>query len=58
MEINKEELFRLYMEWVDFIIDECDWKTHFEPKEIVYKIADILEKNPDLFLNIKSGDNV
>lgn len=57
MEINKEELFRLYMEWVDKISDECDWKTHFEPKEIVYSIANILENNTDLFLNNKSDNN-
>ena len=57
MQINKEELFRLYMEWVDKISDECDWKTHFEPKEIVYSIASILENNTYLFLNNKSDNN-
>ena len=57
MEINKEELYDLYMQWVNNVADECDWKTHFEPKEIVYAIANILENNPDLFLNIKSDNN-
>ena len=36
------------MEWVNNVADELDWKTHFGPEEIVYAIADILEKNPDL----------
>tara|TARA_R110000868_G_scaffold216016_1_gene466144 strand:+ start:113 stop:286 length:174 start_codon:yes stop_codon:yes gene_type:complete len=48
MQINKEELYKLYMEWVDKVSDECDWKTSFGPEEIVYAISDILEKNPQL----------
>lgn len=48
MEINKEELHKLYMEWVNKVADEFDWKTHFETEEIVYAIANILETNPQL----------
>lgn len=48
MQINKEELYKLYMEWVNQVSEDCDWKTHFEPEEIVYAIANILENNPDL----------
>ena len=51
MEINKEELYKLYMEWVNKISEECDWKTSFNPEEIVYSIANILETNPDLIKN-------
>ena len=51
MEIDKVELHRLYMEWVNKVSDELDWKTHFGPEEIVYAIADILEKNPQLIKN-------
>ena len=29
MIIDKEELHRLYMEWVNQVADDCDWKTHF-----------------------------
>ena len=54
MEINKEELFKLYMDWVNHVVDECDWKTHFEPEEIVYAIAGILENNPELISTIKT----
>ena len=48
MEINREDLYKLYMDWVDEVLDECDWKTSFEPEEIVYAIAAILENNPKL----------
>ena len=55
MEINKQELFKFYMAWVDQVSEDCDWKTHFTPDEIVYKIADILEKNPQLIKNDTTG---
>ena len=48
MEINKEKLYELYMKWVNDVAEECDWKTHFGPKEIVNAIANILETNPEL----------
>jgi hypothetical protein len=48
MKINKEELYKLYMEWVDQVTEECDWKTSFGPEEIVNAIAHILETNPHL----------
>ena len=51
MEINKEHLYKLYMEWVDKVSKECDWKTSFGPEEIVYSIANILENNPNLITN-------
>jgi len=51
MKINKEELYKLYMEWVDKVAEECDWKTSFTPEEIVGAIATILENNPHLYMN-------
>ena len=48
MQIDKEQLHKLYMEWVDKVAEECDWKTTFEPKEIVYAIAKLLEEHPEL----------
>jgi hypothetical protein len=48
MKIDAEALLKLYMEWVDDVTEVCDWKTHFEPDEIVHSIARILERNPDL----------
>ena len=49
MKINKEELYTLYMEWVEQVTEECDWKTSFGPKEIVEAISTILENNPHLY---------
>lgn len=54
-EIDKEKLYKLYMEWVNDVAEECDWKTHFEAKEIVYAIAKILETNPELIYNDTTG---
>jgi hypothetical protein len=51
MNINKDELYKLYMEWVDRVSEECDWKTSFDPEEIVHSIANILENNPQLINN-------
>jgi hypothetical protein len=48
LKINTEELYKLYMEWVDDVSEVCDWKTHFTPDEIVDAIAKILEDNPNL----------
>jgi hypothetical protein len=38
------------MEWVDQVTEDCDWKTHFTPKEIIHSLANIIENNPDLIL--------
>jgi len=48
MKIDKEELFKLYMEWVDKVSEDLDWKTHFGPEEIVNVIVNIIENNPQL----------
>jgi len=48
MIINKEELYKLYMEWVDKVSEDNDWKTLFGPEEIVHSIANIIENNPQL----------
>jgi len=55
MKINTEELYKLYMEWVYRVSEDCDWKTSFDAEEIVHSIANILENNPDLInIEIKS----
>jgi hypothetical protein len=38
MEIDKIELHKLYMEWVNKVADEFDWITNFGPEEIVHAI--------------------
>jgi hypothetical protein len=51
MQIDKTELYKLYMAWVDETLEACDWKTHFTPEEIVYAISRILEEHPELILS-------
>ena len=55
MKINKEELFDLYMKWVNQVSEDIDWKTHFTPDDIVNAIATILENNPKLMKNEDSS---
>ena len=45
MKLYTEEIYKLYMKWVDNIPDE---KTIFTPKEIVNAISNIIESNPSL----------
>jgi hypothetical protein len=58
MEINREELYKLYMDWVHEVSEECDWKTHFGPEEIVGAICTILEKNPMLVKTTFVSDDI
>jgi hypothetical protein len=48
MKVNQEKLYELYMEKVYEIAEECDWKTHFDARDIVGIIALVLEQNPHL----------
>ena len=50
--IDRKTLYKLYMDHVNHICDECDWVTTFTPKDIISMIANILESNPKL---IKKG---
>jgi hypothetical protein len=43
MQIDKNKIYDLYMKWVDEVSEECDWKTHFTPLEIVHQICTIIE---------------
>lgn len=43
MKIDKEEIYNKYIQWVEQVAEHLDWKTHFTPKEIVYKICQIIE---------------
>jgi hypothetical protein len=48
MKINKEKLYKLYMEEIDHICEICDWKSSFDPEEIINIIGNIIEKNPNI----------
>jgi hypothetical protein len=48
MKINKEKLYKLYMQEFEAICKVCDWKTNFSAEEWVNIVSYLLEKNPDL----------
>jgi len=48
MKINKEKLYKLYMQEVEAICEVYDWKTHFTAQECVNLVSYLLEENPDL----------
>jgi hypothetical protein len=54
IKIDREKLYNLYMEKVDFICEECDWVSYFTPRDIISIISRIIESNPNLI----SKDNV
>lgn len=51
MKVNRKKLYKLYMQWVDRVSEDNDWKTSFSPEEIVNAISSIIEKNPKLIEN-------
>jgi hypothetical protein len=51
MKINKEELYKLYMQEIDAICEVCDWKTSFSAEECVNIVAFLIEGNPELIKN-------
>ena len=44
MKINRQLLYKSYMDKVNDICDDLEWKTDFGPLEIVNIISDILEE--------------
>jgi hypothetical protein len=48
IKIDRTVLHEIYMDHVNQICEDLEWKTHFGPKEIVDIMATILEKNPEL----------
>lgn len=46
--INRELLFKRYMEMVDALAEECDWVTHISPQTLVNIVADIIENEKNV----------
>ena len=51
LKINQEELLSLYQKQVEEICEECDWKTHFDIKDIITIVTHVLEKNSHLIID-------
>ena len=43
IKIDRERVYDMYMDWVDRVSEECDWKSSFGPEEIVNQIISILK---------------
>jgi hypothetical protein len=41
--IDRDQVFKIYMDYVNMVSSDLEDKTVFEPKEIVNKICDIIE---------------
>lgn len=41
---QRQKIYEAYMKKVDEIAEECDWVTHFGPKEIINILLNIVEK--------------
>jgi hypothetical protein len=48
MKIDKNKLYKLYIQKINKISEDCEVKTHFTPKECVDLVSSILESNPQL----------
>lgn len=38
----KQQVLKEYLEYVDYICEELEWKTTFTPEDIVSKVVDIV----------------
>ena len=54
MKVNEELLYKLYMEFVNHIADECDWVTSFGSEFIIGSVCKIIEENPQIILEDES----
>jgi coproporphyrinogen III oxidase-like Fe-S oxidoreductase len=45
MKINRDILYKLYIEKIEQICDDCDFVVKFDPKTIVDLISSIIEEN-------------
>lgn len=48
IQIDRDRLYEKYMDWVNQVSEDCEWKTFFGAEEIVNKISDILEEDSQM----------
>jgi hypothetical protein len=41
---QKDEILKLYLQWVDQVCDDCEDKEYFYPEEIVMKVLSLAEE--------------
>lgn len=42
--MDKENIYKKYMAWVEAVAEECEWKTSFTAKELVFKVCSLIEE--------------
>ena len=47
MKIDREQILKEYLDWINKVSEDNEHKTHFEPKEIVFKVIDIIESKDE-----------
>lgn len=43
--MDKEKIYEKYMQWVEAVTEECEWKSTFTAKELVYKVCSLIEED-------------
>lgn len=43
--MDKENIYKKYMQWVEEVTEECEWKSTFTAKELVFKVCSLIEEN-------------
>ena len=41
--IDRDKVFKMYMDRVNQIAEDCDWVTHIGPETLVRLVVDIIE---------------
>jgi hypothetical protein len=48
--IDRQKLFKFYLEKVNHLCDSCDWITSVSPELIIDIIAEAIEQNPSIVI--------
>jgi len=48
--IDRQKLFKFYLEKVNHLCDSCDWVTSVSPELIIDIIAEAIEQNPSIVI--------
>jgi len=46
--IDRQKLFKFYLEKVNHLCESCDWVTSVSPELIIDIIAEAIEQNPEI----------
>lgn len=58
MDTFKQDVLTKYLKWVEQVSEDCEWKTHFTPDEIVSKVVDIVLAKLALDEHIQSSQEL